>query len=99
MNRTLIAAPVAFLVSTGCLFAAAGPAMAASDERCTTLPGQVRQAAATADGSAARQALRYVSIGEKLCEAGNERAATKKFAAAMKTLGLDEAQQFAALKR
>jgi hypothetical protein len=98
MNRRLITAPVAFLVSTGFLFAAAGPAMAATDERCATVPAQVREAAATADASEAKKALRYVSIGEKLCDAGNEREAGKKFAAAVKTLGLVDAQQFAALK-
>ena len=98
MNRMFATAPLALLVSAGFLFAAAGPAMAA-DARCEAYPAQLREAAATADASSARTALRHVSIGEKLCEAGNERAATKKFAAAMKTLGLDEAQQFAALKR
>jgi hypothetical protein len=94
MNRMFATAPLAFLVSTGFLFAAAGPAMAA-DARCATLPMQLRELAVTADPSSARKALGYVSIGEKLCEAGNERAGVKKFTAAMRTLGTQEAQQLA----
>ena len=98
MNRLFVTAPVAFLVSAGFLFAAAGPAMAA-DARCQAYPVQLREAAATAHVGRAKAALRQISVGEKLCEAGNERAGVKKFTAAMKTLGIEEAQQLAVLKR
>ncbi len=97
MNRTFFTAPAAFLVSATILFATASPAAAA--EKCAVVPAQVREAAATADTSAARQALRYVSVGQKLCEAGNDRAANKKFEAAFAALGIDGEQQLALLKR
>lgn len=97
MNRSLFTAPAAFLVSAGILFATATPAAAA--ENCAAVPAQVRQVAATADAGAAKQALRYVSVGEKLCEAGNDRAANKKFAAAFNALGIEGEQQLALLKR
>lgn len=99
MNRLLLTVPAALLVSTGFLFAAAGPAMAAPDERCAVLPAQLRDAAGNAETRTARKALGYISIGEKLCEAGNERAAAKKFTAAMKTLGVEQAEQIATLQR
>ena len=76
------------LVLAACLLTAA-PAFA--DEACTTTPGQIRTVASTAEAAAAKRAIGYVSIGEKLCEAGNERAANKKFAAAMKVLNVDAA--------
>ncbi len=98
MYRTLITAPLAILVSTGFLLAAAGPA-AAQDERCTTLPEQARVAVQSVDAGTAKQALRYIATGEKLCEAGNEREAAKKFAAALKLAGPAGEQQLAALKR
>lgn len=97
MNRTLFTLPAAALVSAGILFATAAPAAAAST--CAAVPAQVREVAATADASAAKQALRFVSIGEKLCEAGNDRAANKKFAAAFSALGIEGEQQLALLKR
>jgi hypothetical protein len=97
MNRTLFTAPAAFLVSATILFATATPAVAA--EKCAAVPTQVRQVAATADASAAKQALRYAAVGEKLCEAGNDRAANKKFEAAFSALGIDGEQQLALLKR
>ena len=65
------------------------PAFAATD--CAATPAQLRTAAASAEASVAKKALGYVSIGEKLCEAGNDRAANKKFAAAAKTLNVDVA--------
>lgn len=71
------------------LLLTAAPAFA--DEACSTTPAQIRNAATAADANAAKRALGYVSIGEKLCEAGNERAANKKFAAAMKVLNVDSA--------
>ena len=97
MNRTFLTAPAAFLVSAVILLGTAAPAAAA--ESCAAAPAQIRQAAATAEASVAKRALGYVSIGEKLCEAGNDRAANKKFKAAFTALGVDEAQQLALLKR
>lgn len=97
MNRTFFTAPAAFLVSATILFATATPAAAA--EKCAAVPTQVREAAVTADASAAKQALRYVAVGQKLCEAGNDRAANKKFAAAFTALGIDGEQRLALLKR
>jgi hypothetical protein len=82
MRRIMIAA------LTAGLFAA--PALA-SDEACATAPSQLRTVASTADAATAKKAIRYISTGEKLCEAGNEREAGKKFAAAMKTLNVDSA--------
>ena len=76
------------LAFAACLLVAA-PAVA--EETCATTPAQIRSVAATAEAGVAKRALGYVSIGEKLCEAGNERAANKKFAAAMKTLNVDAA--------
>ena len=96
MNRTLFTAPAAFLVSAAILFATAAPASAA--ESCAA-PAEIRTAAVSADASVAKRALGYASIGEKLCEAGNDRAANKKFKAAMNALGIDPAQQLALLKR
>jgi hypothetical protein len=86
MRRLIAAAPA--LALTAGLFLATP---ASADETCATTPAQLRTAAASADASVAKRALGYISIGEKLCEAGNERAANKKFAAAMKTLNVDAA--------
>jgi hypothetical protein len=97
MNRNLITAPAAFLVAATILFGTAAPAAAA--ESCEAVPAQIREAAATADAKAAKRALGYASIGAKLCEAGNDRAANKKFKAALTALGVDETQQLALLKR
>lgn len=85
--RRLFLAPAAVALTAGLFLAA--PAFAASD--CAATPTQLRAAAATAEASVAKKALGYVSIGEKLCEAGNDRAANKKFAAAAKTLNVDVA--------
>jgi hypothetical protein len=97
MNRTFFTAPAAFLVAGTILFATATPAAAA--ETCSAVPAQVREASATVDASTAKRALCYASIGEKLCEAGNDRAANKKFKAALTAIGIDETQQLALLKR
>ena len=97
MNRFLITAPAAFAVSAAILFGTSSPAAAA--ENCQAVPAQVREAAATLDATTARRALGYASIGEKLCEAGNDRAANKKFKAALTAIGVDETQQLALLKR
>lgn len=69
------------------LFIAAAPASA--DESCSTTSSQLRTVAATADAAAAKKALGFVSIGEKLCDQGADRAAGKKFAAAAKALNVD----------
>ena len=90
MRRLFVAAPAAIALTAGLFLVTATPAFAA-DEACAATPAQLRTIAATADAAAAKRALGYVSIGEKLCEAGNERAAGKKFAAAMKTLNVDAA--------
>lgn len=97
MNRTFFTAPAAFLVAGTILFATATPAAAA--ETCSAVPAQVREASATVDASTAKRALGFASIGEKLCEAGNDRAANKKFKAALTAIGIDENQQLALLKR
>jgi hypothetical protein len=99
MNRAFLTFPAALLMSAGLMFVTAAPASAATAEACTTVPAQVRQAVATVDAGTARRALGYVSTGEKLCEAGNERAANKKFKAALNALGVAESQQLALLKR
>jgi hypothetical protein len=88
MRRFLIAAPAAFALTAGLLVAA--PAFA-KDEACATTPAQLRNIVTTADATAAKQALRYIATGEKLCEAGADREAGKKFAAAMKVLNVDSA--------
>lgn len=97
MNRFLITAPAAFAVSAAILFGTASPVAAA--ESCQAVPAQVREAAPTLDAATAKRALGYASIGEKLCEAGNDRAANKKFKAALTAIGVDETQQLALLKR
>jgi hypothetical protein len=96
MNRALLTFPAAVLMSASLIFATAAPASAASPENCVTIPTQLRQAATTADSGTSRRALGHVAIGEKLCEAGNERAANKKFAAAVRALGTPESRQLAA---
>jgi hypothetical protein len=95
MNRLLLTAPLAILVSSTFLFAAAGPA-AAKPADCTLPAAELRTTAASVETDVARQALRHVDIGEKLCDAGNDRAAVKKFAAAARVLGIAGNGQFAA---
>lgn len=104
MNRAFLTAPLAIVVSSVFMFAAAGPASAsasasAGDQTCTARYGEIRAAALTAEAAVARQAFRQLDIGVKLCEAGNARAAGKKFAAAARTLGIDDDQQLAARQR
>ena len=96
MNRSFLTFPAAVLMSAGLLFATAAPASAATAEACITVPAQLRQAATAADAGTARRALGHVATGEKLCAAGNERGASRKFAAAMRALGTPESQQLAA---
>ena len=90
MPRFFVAAPAALGLAAGLFLATATPTLAAG-VACATTPAQLRTAAVTAEASVAKKALGYVSIGEKLCEAGNDRAANKKFAAAMKALNVDAA--------
>lgn len=81
MRNLLIAA------ATAGLFIAAAPASA--DETCSATSSQLRTMAASADAATAKKALGFVSIGEKLCDQGADRAAGKKFAAAAKALNVD----------
>ena len=81
------------LAFTG-LMASASPAYAQSgaDYRCAGLADQARTAADSAESGKQASAKRFVSTGNKLCEAGNERAAAKQFRAALKLAGVTEAQ-------
>ena len=99
MNRAFLTLPAAVLMSAGLMFVTAAPVAAATAEACATVPAQVRQAAMTVDAGAARRALNHVATGEKLCEAGNERAAYRKFKVALTAVGVAESQQLALLKR
>lgn len=65
------------------------PALAVDASACTTSPTAIRNAATSAQPEQAKKALRLVSVGEKLCEAGGRSEAGKKFAAAAKALGTD----------
>lgn len=89
MRRLFVAAPAAIALTAGLFLVTATPAFA--NETCATTPAQLRTVAATVDASTAKRALRYVATGEALCDAGNDRAAEKKFAAAMKALNVDSA--------
>ena len=88
--------PLIFLVSLVAAVAnvglAIGPAYAAEPEACIAAPGDLRAALVRADDRAARKALRKIDIGERLCEAGNEREAGKKFAEAGKILGVEKTE-------
>ena len=81
------------LAFTG-LMATATPAYAqsGSDYRCSALAEQAHVAAGGVEGGKQASAKRFVSTGNKLCEAGNERAAAKQFRAALKLAGVTEAQ-------
>ncbi|MEE4350825.1 MAG: hypothetical protein V2J26_11395 [Pacificimonas sp.] len=71
---------------------AVGPAHAETLEACDYMPEDIRNAALTADAGDARKALRKVNIGIALCEAGNERAAEKQFARALRHLDMTETE-------
>lgn len=88
MHRTLLATPLAILISATFIAAAAGPATAGTASDCTAQAQNVRAKADTASPDAARRALETISVGEKLCAAGNERAAAKKFRQADQTIEL-----------
>ena len=87
MNRSLITLPVA-LVFTALTVATATPAFAKADN-CVTAPAALRAAAAGAAGDVAKRALAQVATGEKLCEAGNDLAASRKFKVAAKLVNVD----------
>ncbi|MBB5279556.1 hypothetical protein [Pacificimonas flava] len=87
MKNALIA--IAALLATGLnVGVAVGPAHAAEPSVCETMPQDIRAAAANADANDANRALRKVDIGVRLCDAGNERAASKQFDRALKVLDL-----------
>ena len=91
INRFLIVAPVALVLSGAALGVAATPASAATVD-CTVAPANLRAAAATADPIAARKALVAIRAGETMCNEDNRFEAGKKFAIAAKALGVDVAQ-------
>lgn len=91
MNNRFFLAPLAVVISLGFVGAAATPAMAAPSNICETAPGQIRTAAATAEGSKAKKAVSLVNVGEALCKEGARNEANKKFSAAAKALGTDMA--------
>lgn len=75
------------------LVASTSPAHAAtndSDYRCAGLVDQARAAADTVEGGKQSDVERFIATGQKLCEAGNARAAAKQFRAALKIAGIDE---------
>jgi hypothetical protein len=88
MRSTLFTLTAA-LAAAG-LTAIAGPASAAGDARCSTLPAQVRAKLAGADSASASAATRRLKLGEQLCRANNERAAAREFQVALKLLGVKE---------
>lgn len=63
--------------------------VSAAPEACAAAPAALRSAAATAPVAAQRTVLSNVSVGEKLCDAGNRFEAGRKFKAAAKALNLD----------
>lgn len=89
-----VAAVIAATINVG---VAVGPAhaadRAAEQAVCETMPQDIRAAAAAeANAKDANRALRKLDIGVRLCEAGNERAAAKQFARALKALDLTRAE-------
>lgn len=98
MNRIFFTAPLALIASAIFVTVSVGPAAAANDEVCSAMPQSIRTIAAGADASVAKKALKYTRTGELLCEAGNERAARKKFEVAFKTLGTS-ATEYAAVAK
>ncbi|UNK79357.1 hypothetical protein MNQ96_17800 [Sphingopyxis granuli] len=82
------------LAFTG-LIASTAPAHAqpqSGDYRCTALAEQAQGAADTVQSGKQASAKRFVAAGNKLCEAGNERAAAKQYRTALKIAGVAEAQ-------
>ncbi|MBV7256565.1 hypothetical protein KCG44_07175 [Pacificimonas sp. WHA3] len=93
MNR-FIAITAALAVASLNVGMAVGPAHAkmSAEEQCEVMPANIRAAVQGAEASKARRALSKASIGAALCEAGNEREARKKFAQALKALGMTETE-------
>ncbi len=80
------------LAFTG-LMASTVPAYANdSDYRCAGLADQAGAAADKTQGSDQKRAKRFVSTGQALCEAGNERAAAKQFRRALEIAGVAEVE-------
>lgn len=90
--RRLILATAATVFATLNVGMAVGPAHAADEAVCITMPADLRAAAAEAEQNDAERALRKIDLGERLCEAGNERAAKKQFARALRYLDLTETE-------
>ena len=97
MNRVLVTLPLAFVASAFFISASVTPARAA-DAACTAMPANIRSVAEKGDAEAAKKALKLVRTCELLCDAGNERAARKKFEGAYKTLGVAE-EEYAQLAK
>lgn len=91
MNRVLVTLPLAFVASAFFVSASITPAHA-SEGACAAMPANIRSVAEKGDADTAKKALKLVRTGELLCDAGNERAAKKKFEGAYKTLGVAEAE-------
>ena len=91
MTRFIYAAPIALAVSALFLGATVSPAYAGGNA-CNAMPENIRSIAATADAKVAKRALGYTRTAEQLCEAGNDRAARKKFEQAYKQLGVAKAE-------
>ncbi len=88
-NGLLVA--MTFALSAATMGTLVTPAYANStDYRCAGLADQARSAAQGAEGSTQRNAARLVTTGDKLCEAGNRRAAAKQYRAALKLAGVAE---------
>lgn len=89
---------ISLVAATGLAFAglmaSTSPAYAqsGSDYRCSGLAEQASTAANGTEGSKQASAKRFVAVGKKLCEAGNERAAAKQFRSALKVAGVAEAE-------
>jgi hypothetical protein len=82
------------LAFTG-LIASTSPAYAqakSGDYRCAGLADQARTAADAMQTEKQSSAKRFVATGNKLCEAGNERAAAKQYRTALKIAGVAEAE-------
>ena len=92
--------PTAFAIAGASALAFAGlmastspaHAQSGSDYRCAGLAEQAHVAASGAQGSQQARAQRFVATGNKLCEAGNDRAAAKQFRAALKIAGVAEVE-------
>ncbi|MBB4630486.1 hypothetical protein [Sphingosinicella soli] len=97
MNRVLVTLPLAIVASAFFVSASVTPAHAATGV-CAAMPADIRTVADKGDAEAAKKALKLVRTGELLCDAGNERAAKKKFESAYKTLGVAE-EEYAQLAK